>query len=486
VTVAAFEYNGLGHRIGHQWDYDADTDLDWQWLVYDDKWRVIARFQDGAAVNAPFEQVYHHHAGLAGYGGSSYIDLVIARDRDTNTGSAGFETREYVLQNWRADVVALVAPATYGDGGALVEAGRLIERVTYDAYGIPFATHPTDLTKGAIAATAGYGMPDGVLNNDDYSYFLILYGNTDPRADWNKDGTLSAADSTAFLADYGAASGSWGRGVLSNRQNILGYAGYVHEPATGSAGVGHGTMYHCRLRVHHAGLGRWIQRDPPQFEYGEGMSLYWYGAASPIVMVDWLGGPPGCGGRVICGIAWPPRRFFLPPWHDWDLGDCETEYTSADCEDLCRPGPGNPIGPQGQTPMPDQDFCCVCLGNIRNIIPDQWDELTPPGTPPPPPINWDNPLFQVIAECTAKHEERHVQDPIKNQVPPLDNPSCYHVLAYSDELACLEAARGDVGPPWDAFLEGYINLIRESIDQMCDHCATSGGTPPPECDPYLP
>ena len=32
VTVASFEYNGLGHRIGHQWDKDADTDLDWQWL----------------------------------------------------------------------------------------------------------------------------------------------------------------------------------------------------------------------------------------------------------------------------------------------------------------------------------------------------------------------------------------------------------------------------------------------------------------------
>ncbi len=106
---------------------------------------VIARFEDGASVSEPFEQIYHHYAGLAGYGRSSYIDLVICRDRDANANWAdGLEAREYVLQNWRADVVALAAPD-----------GDLLERITYDAYGIPFATWPTDLTTGERATEIG-------------------------------------------------------------------------------------------------------------------------------------------------------------------------------------------------------------------------------------------------------------------------------------------------------------------------------------------
>lgn len=30
ATVTEYEYDGLGHRIGHRWDKDADSDLDWQ------------------------------------------------------------------------------------------------------------------------------------------------------------------------------------------------------------------------------------------------------------------------------------------------------------------------------------------------------------------------------------------------------------------------------------------------------------------------
>ena len=264
-------------------------------MLYDDKWRVIARFEDAASASAPFEQIYHHHAGLAGHGGSSYIDLVICRDQIDNSGDPPTATRDYVLQNWRADVVALAAPD-----------GDLLERVTYDAYGIPFATHPTDLTKGAIGGVAGYGMPDGTLNNDDYFYYQARYAATDWRADWDRDGDIDAADNTAYLADKAAASGSWGRGVLSNRGNILGYAGYVHEPATGSAGSGHGTMWHVRQRVLHSGLGRWVQRDPPEFEYREGPSLYWYGMAAPLENSDPNGtacSPLGC-----CTVTVPDHK----------------------------------------------------------------------------------------------------------------------------------------------------------------------------------
>ena len=276
--------------------------------------------------------------------------------RDTDTETSGLETREYVLQNWRADVVALAAPAN-----GTSEDGDRLERVSYDARslsegGIPFGTHPTDLTRGAVGGVTGYGMPDGTLNNDVYSYFLILYGASNWRADWDRDGDIDAADHTAYLADYNAASGSWGRGVLSNRENILGYAGYVHEPATGAAGGGHGTVWHVRHRVLHSGLGRWVQRDPAG--YVDGSSLVEYCSGTPVIQRDSSGldgvtyGPPSCQSlskEVGWGVACrPPTGSPLDPASD------PTLLPPIICMGLpCRqPAPVNPIVNNPGTTLP--------------------------------------------------------------------------------------------------------------------------------------
>ncbi|MEZ6233113.1 MAG: GC-type dockerin domain-anchored protein [Phycisphaerales bacterium] len=40
-----------------------------------------------------------------------------------------------------------------------------------------------DLTTGAIAGVPGYGVPNGVLNNDDFFYYLALFAANDLRAD---------------------------------------------------------------------------------------------------------------------------------------------------------------------------------------------------------------------------------------------------------------------------------------------------------------
>jgi hypothetical protein len=32
-----------------------------------------------------------------------------------------------------------------------------------------------DLTTGAVPGQPGYGVPDGVLNNDDFFYYLSLF-----------------------------------------------------------------------------------------------------------------------------------------------------------------------------------------------------------------------------------------------------------------------------------------------------------------------
>ncbi|MEZ6235062.1 MAG: GC-type dockerin domain-anchored protein [Phycisphaerales bacterium] len=45
------------------------------------------------------------------------------------------------------------------------------------------ATCEPDLTTGAIAGQPGYGVPNGVLNNDDFFYYLALFAANDLRAD---------------------------------------------------------------------------------------------------------------------------------------------------------------------------------------------------------------------------------------------------------------------------------------------------------------
>jgi hypothetical protein len=68
-----------------------------------------------------------HNAGMGGFGGSSYIDALILRDRDADLDeNAVLEERLYYCQSWRADVVAVVDST-----------GTLVEGARYSAYGVP-------------------------------------------------------------------------------------------------------------------------------------------------------------------------------------------------------------------------------------------------------------------------------------------------------------------------------------------------------------
>ena len=99
---------------------------------------------------SPKARYVHHAAGLAGRGGASYIDSVILRDvddlrldglgdplprgagwADDVASDGSLETREYLLQNWRADVVA-----------AYASNGTPFEHIRYSPYGVPNAIAP--------------------------------------------------------------------------------------------------------------------------------------------------------------------------------------------------------------------------------------------------------------------------------------------------------------------------------------------------------
>lgn len=288
-TVAEYSYNGLGYRTGWHHDVDGDgtveantvsnTEGPWFQFVYDTGWRVTATYRASHystwTIDAnPKEQFVNHAAGLvgiAGSGGSSYIDSVIRRDRDANTNweaqaDAMLEERTYTCQNWRADVIAL-----------MTSGGVLVNQVRYDPYGKPFGIAKTDLDA------------DGDVDGTDASLFATYHGaSTMPYADWNWDGTKDLSDQSAFTSDYNADS-SLGRGDQSyayshaNGASRKGHAGYEVDPVlTGSEGWE--SICHVRNRVFLSQLGRWTRRDP--LGQAVGLNLYAYSWSLPLVVLD--------------------------------------------------------------------------------------------------------------------------------------------------------------------------------------------------------
>jgi len=91
TLLAEYRYNGLNQRI--TWHYDADNDADVDGsdptyhFAYDEKWRMVGTWR--GTDSEPKELFVNHQAGLAGMGGSSYIDTVVLRDKDSTNGWTG-------------------------------------------------------------------------------------------------------------------------------------------------------------------------------------------------------------------------------------------------------------------------------------------------------------------------------------------------------------------------------------------------------------
>ncbi len=124
----------------------------------------------------PKEQWVHHNAGLAGLGSSSYIDAVILRDDHeddwTEAADSTLERRVYYCQNWRADVVALLA-----------ENGRVVERAWYEPYGTPHGLNPGDFGGTSSSGDDHYLVPDGDSDSDDATTYLALFGGGNALSD---------------------------------------------------------------------------------------------------------------------------------------------------------------------------------------------------------------------------------------------------------------------------------------------------------------
>jgi RHS repeat-associated protein len=307
ALVVEYTYNGLNMQIGRHADLDADGDVDatdkWEWTIYDPRWRRVATFMvaggstfGGAADSDPKERYVHHAAGRSG--GGSYLDSVILRDRDQTAGNNGvadgtLEQRLYYGQNWRADTVVLMSST-----------GRILERVTYSAYGVA--------TRHPVADFNRDGFTDFF---DDLAYDDCYTGSgggcpSGQTADLNLDGFVDQFDYDEWDLSY-AEQVNTARGVLSQSDasaavNRLGYAGYFFEPAT--------QTYLVRNREYDPNVGVWDERDP--MGYHDGSDLYMYVKDDTINGYDPMGLDTArfcC--RQVDGVPTLPRGG--PTYHCW-------------------------------------------------------------------------------------------------------------------------------------------------------------------------
>ncbi len=164
---------------------------------------------------------------------------------------------------------------------ALIDStANLLERLTYDAYGMARHHWAADLTGNGAVNDDDRAAMNAALNEsiDDQDY------NVD--ADITRTGRVTMTDAAhTGTSQYKAALP---KGDLSapGIDNVVGYCGYVFNPEVPTTGGG-GGLYTVRFRHYDAELGRWLERDP--LGYVDGMNLYGYIANAPVRHLDSLG-----------------------------------------------------------------------------------------------------------------------------------------------------------------------------------------------------
>ena len=379
ALVAEYKYNGLGYRISIHEDTDDDQDVDasdkWFHHAFDERWRWVATFREDDS--DPKEEFLHHAAGLDGRGTGSYIDLVILRDRDINSGwtsaaDGTLEERVYYCQNWRADVSALVT-----------DAGQMLEWVKYSAYGVPF------------------GLPGGDANSDgdcdaaDLTQVTtwVEMGPYDVRGDVDLDGDVDEDDSSAIAADYSGIV--MGRGVLSDDAvgNRRGYAGMRV--------LLQDFIYESRRRHLHALLGRWMSKDP--LGCLNDQNLYQYCRSQVMPHVD----PSGLlsvfatsrGNSVTQG---PGLVRWMEVTSEWQRRkECCDKYDD-ETNGKIPDGKGGFLDPKGA------GWVCCEIDGVSMAIPCNFVENHPIGSPFAAPPQ--STAGEIIRYCLEDHEKKHAGD----------------------------------------------------------------------------
>lgn len=196
-----------------------------------------------------------------GFGRLKIVPHKLNTTESSAASDGTLEDRVYYGQNWRNDVSVLVKP----DSGFGLE---IVEWVKYSAYGVPYCIAAGDYDRS------------GTTTGADLTAFNADFSASNARADINFDGAVDLTDFFRFANAHDDA-GAGGRNVASQASvgNRTGYAGYQWDPVIG--------VYHVRHRVLIAELGRWSIRDP--IGYTSNPSLYSYVACGPTERLDPMG-----------------------------------------------------------------------------------------------------------------------------------------------------------------------------------------------------
>ncbi len=164
----------------------------------------------------------------------------------------------------------------------MLDTGRLpgydiLERVKYTPCGFALHCPPGDYNGGGYTNWVDYGVD-----------FAGQYGSGTLMSDFNRSGTRSSDDVTAFATAWYAAdpdapeSSGWVShpdAAAGGHDNTIGYCGYVFNPETGD--------YTVRFRTYMPSLGRWGERDPAG--QVDGLNTYGFVRAGPTQWVDPVG-----------------------------------------------------------------------------------------------------------------------------------------------------------------------------------------------------
>jgi RHS repeat-associated protein len=364
-------------------------------------------------------------------GGSSYIDLVVMRDKDASTAwtatADALDERRYYCQNWRADVVAIVT-----------DAGWMSEWAKYSAYGVPFGLPGGDCDSDGDCDAADYTQCATWKNGGTY----------DVRGDVDLNGAVNVGDLALVNTNVGLTAG---RGVLTNLANRKGYAGYEGDAKIAS-------KWHVRSRTFASDIGRWLDRDP--FEYVDLFNLYQYTLGCPLTLVD----PSGSGS---CYLPGPGSSGDIP-------------YEPLDPPGVGDTSQGNPNA--GPIPgMERRQQCCQAgVGKThalaKNICCDGWYVACVYQAP-----EWksgdagasDAAKAEAI-RCAKEHEKAHQSNgdlepcsAVKNETFPgwsAHNPDVAEYNAEHVGINCLKVTNcntSNLSPKQQCECRNYVRAIRE-------------------------
>ncbi len=211
-----------------------------------------------------------------------------------SASSGTLATRRYMLQNWRADVVATTR-----------DNGDPYEYIRYSPYGVP-TTYP------AMDANR-----DMVTNSTDETDWLTVFSGGSANIvigiDTNKDSLYPDTGDFDYMADEAADTakrggyGKVGTATGSVAPLRFAYAGYAWDPAI--------KMCHVRHRVYNPDMGRWLRRDPLAIVAQQLTPLYEYVLGGPLKLRDPSGLFPF--GGTVCNFGPDPILICGDPEFPW-------------------------------------------------------------------------------------------------------------------------------------------------------------------------